>query len=120
MFIYLLLSKITLLTGHQTYKQLLSPFFVILIIFDLYSTIVFQIYFIIICSLLSLYLYYDMGGPKKCRNIYKFNKYKNNKYNTTIDLLISSNKCQKMYIYFLSMFSKFLFNVTLSFVHFVV
>ena len=56
-------------------------FFVILILFYLDSTIVFQIYFII-CSLLSSYLYYDMGGMKKCRNIYKLSKYKN-KINTT-------------------------------------
>ena len=39
----------------------------------LYSTIVFQIY-CIICSLLSTYFYYYMGGTKKCRNIYKLNK----------------------------------------------
>ena len=43
------------------------------------------------------HIYTDMGGPKKCQNIYELNKYKN-KINTT----------------------KFLFSVTLSFVHLVV
>ena len=67
-------------------------FFPILFLFELYSTIVFQIYFII-CFLLSSYLYYDMAGPEKCQNIYNLNKYKTNikirKNNTTINLLIS-------------------------------
>ena len=55
-------------TWRSNLQVIFISFFVILILFDLYSTIAFQIYFII-CSLLSSYIYNDMGRTKKCRNI---------------------------------------------------
>ena len=85
--IYLSVENKTWRSNLQTF---LSPFFY----FDPYWFCILQLFFRFalsyvpyylpkkLISLLSSYLYYDMGGPKKCRNIYKFNKY-NKKINTT-------------------------------------
>ena len=66
--------------------------FVFSILFDLYpiSYLLFHLFLPIYVSILNT----DMGGPKKCRNIYKLNKYKN-KINTAKQFicLISYNRC---------------------------
>jgi len=56
-------------------------FFVVLILFDLY---ILQSFFRSTFSFVPSYLhiYTDIGRPKKCRNIYKLNKYKNKIYTT--------------------------------------
>ena len=107
------LNSLDSATGNQTYKHFYL-LFVILILFDLYSTIVFWIYYSI-CSLLSSYLYYDIGAPKKCRNIYKLNKYKN-KINTTINLLLS---LKKMYLN-RQHWAFEIFQANISFIHYYV
>ena len=81
--IYLTFCRIShkrVVNRRSNLQTLFISFFVIFILFDLYSTIVFRF----TLSYVPYYLqdYYDMGGPKKCRNIYKLDKYKNKIYTT--------------------------------------
>ena len=63
-------------------QTFIISFFVVLILFDLYilhrfSDLLFHLFLAIF-----IYIYTGIGGPKKCRDIFKLNKYKD-KINTT-------------------------------------